>query len=90
MLKIGDILWVFEYSEDTNTWKYHILEIEDIRYLDIRPKIFLKCCPIIGTYKNIVLPICDNYCGLVSHMLSYYTTNEKIACNFIRTHNIDG
>jgi len=83
MIKIGDIIWEFTKNdfnvyEITKIYPYHINSI--YLYFDVNV--------LIGNLnvRGIYLDCNQDYSKLGSCLGRYYTTNEQVAVNYIRTH----
>lgn len=89
MIKKNDILWYFYYSAWVG-WEYMILEVKNVMTTNIYGCLSVSVNSIVGkTITRINLPI-GNYDKLVSSGKEYYTTNQDVAVNFIRTHIANG
>ena len=84
MIKIGDILWEFA-KNDFNV--YEIVKIED-PYIVNRFYLRIDVNVLIGNRVlcYIYLDCNQDYSKLVRHFERYYTTNEQVAINYIKTH----
>ena len=87
MLKVGDILWVFDKES------YNVYEISKLHYYNIYNEqfYFITADVIIGNYNtNFVIPALVNYDNLVkirhNQVTHYYTISEKEAVKFIESH----
>lgn len=88
MLKVGDILWIFHEND------YFIGEVSKISVVDInldeKECCFISTNGIIGGNQMIYVPITVDFNTLVKQRfyseVIYYTTNEQVAVNYIKTH----
>jgi len=91
MLKVGDILWVFDEKS------YSVYEISELTYyhnLDGCHVYFIVADVIIGNdTKFFIIPALIDYNNLVKirhHQVThYYTISEKEAIKFIESHYND-
>lgn len=84
MIKIGDILWEFSKND------FNIYEIVDIHYVSYLKRIYLyvDINVLIGNsnISGIFLNDNEDYTKLGTLFGKYYTINEQVALNYIRTH----
>ena len=84
MLKVGDILW--EFTKDD----FNVYEIATI-YHEYRLNLIYLCIDVnvlIGNLniRGIYLDCSQDYSKLGRCFGKYYTTNEQVAVNYIKTH----
>lgn len=88
MLKVGDILWVFDKES------YGVYEISELNYYNIDniQFYFITADIIIGSFgtDSFLIPALVDYDNLVkirhNQVTRYYTISEKEAVKFIREH----
>ena len=80
MVKIGDIIWEFTKND------FNVYEITNIRYG--YHLLYFDVNVLIGNLNIRCLCVDGNqdYSKLGSCLGRYYTTNEQVAVNYIKTH----